>query len=287
MKVFSSLLFLLLFAGFAFAETIPADKPDINQSYGKLPLYFIKNDGQVDSKVLYYEKGSGHATYFTKEGVFLSLINPPASRRGTQAKFGSASRQREPSPLKKGGFESDTPSPFGGEGRGERAVASESIKLSFINANENPEIIALDEQAGKVNYLIGNDQSKWKTNIPTYSSVLYKDVYNGIDIKFYGNNQQLEYDVIVKPGADPNIVKFSYDGIEGLSVNEKGDLEISLKQGKIIQKKPYVYQEIDGKRKEVEGRFVITPKPFTMHLSQFTIHDSQFTILLLLCPRVL
>ncbi|MBI5233405.1 MAG: hypothetical protein HY880_03535, partial [Deltaproteobacteria bacterium] len=210
MKVFSSLLLLLIFAGFAFAQI--ADKPDINQSYGNLPLYFIENNGQIDKKVEFYEKGSGHATYFTKEGVYLSLIsnNPPNP------------------PLTKGGFASDTPSPLGGEGRGERAVASESIKFSFVGANEDPEIIALDEQAGKVNYLIGNDQSKWRTNIPIYSSVLYKDVYNGIDIKFYGNNQQLEYDVMVQPGADPNIVRFSYEGIEGLSVNEKGDLDIAL-----------------------------------------------------------
>ncbi|MBI5234350.1 MAG: SBBP repeat-containing protein, partial [Deltaproteobacteria bacterium] len=138
---------------------------------------------------------------------------------------------------------------------------SASIKLSFIGANENPEIIAEGLQAGKVNYFIGNDQSKWRTNIPTYSSVLYNDVYEGIDIRFYGNNQKLEYDVIVKPGADPNIVRFSYEGIEGLKVTDNGDMEIALKHGKITQKKPYVYQELDGKRIEVDGRFVITPSP--------------------------
>ncbi|MBI5232895.1 MAG: SBBP repeat-containing protein [Deltaproteobacteria bacterium] len=174
-----------------------------------------------------------------------------------------------PAPLKKGGFESDTPSPFAGEGRGERAVASESIKLSFINANENPEIVALDEQAGKVNYLMGNDQSKWKTNIPTFSSVLYKDVYDGIDIRFYGTNQQLEYDVIIKPGADPNVVRFAYDGIEGLKVTDNGDLEIALKQGKILQKKPYVYQEIDGERKEVEARFELSANSYSFALASY------------------
>ncbi|MBI5234406.1 MAG: SBBP repeat-containing protein, partial [Deltaproteobacteria bacterium] len=266
MKIFSrcfSLVLLMLFATIVSAQipekTIPADKPDIKQSYGNLPLYFIENNGQVDPKVAYYEKGAGHATYFTKQGVTLSLIrkgnNPPAP------------------PLKKGD---------------DRGFESESIKLSFIGANENPEIIALDEQAGKINYFVGNDQSKWKTNIPTYSSVLYNDIYEGIDIRFYGNNKTLEYDIIVKPGADPNVVRFAYEGIEGLKIVDNGDLEILLTGtvpdlraelsgavesglspvSKIIQKKPYVYQEIDGKRTEVEGRFVI---------SQSQVPNAQFS----------
>ena len=67
----------------------------------------------------------------------------------------------------------------------------------------------------------------------------------------------MEYDIIVKPGADPKVARLAYEGIEGLRVTEEGNLEISLKEGKMIQKKPYIYQEIDGKRVEVEGRFMI------------------------------
>ena len=76
-------------------------------------------------------------------------------------------------------------------------------------------------------------------------------------MKFYGNNRQLEYDIIVKPSANPSRVQLSYQGIEGLQVTEDGDLEISLKEGKVIQKKPYVYQEIDGKKIEIDGKFKI------------------------------
>ena len=72
-----------------------------------------------------------------------------------------------------------------------------------------------------VNYFIGNDPEKWRTNIPTYRAVLYKEVYPGIDIKFYGSNRQMEYDIIVKPGADPSKVQLAYDGIEGLKITEK------------------------------------------------------------------
>src|SRR3989338_5366351 len=154
------------------------------------------------------------------------------------------------------------------------------IKLKPIGANKDPEIIAENKQEGKVNYFIGNDPNKWKTNIPTYQAVVYKEIYKNIDMKFYGNNQQMEYDIIVKPGADPKMVKFSYEGVEGLKVTQEGDLEITLHSSsplvgegngegaKLIQKKPYIYQEIDGKRVEVDGEFKIlnlTPDPRSLN----------------------
>ncbi len=216
-----SLLLLSFYTEVSAKENAPVDesaKLRIQETYGKLPLYFIKNDGQVDEKVKFYEKGSGHATYFMKEGVYITLV------------------------------------------RGDKGdMTSQLIKLTFLNANPNPEIIAADQQEGKVNYFIGNDPKKWRTNVPTYRAVLYKEVYPGIDIKFYGNNRQMEYDIIVKPGADPSKVQLAYDGIEDLRITENGDLEITLHppSSKLTQKSPIIYQEIDGKRIEVEGRFKI------------------------------
>ena len=75
------------------------------------------------------------------------------------------------------------------------------VRLTPVGGNKSPTIIAEGLQAGKVNYFIGNDKTKWHSNVPTYNKVVYKEVYNGIDIKYYGNNKKLEYDVVVKPGA--------------------------------------------------------------------------------------
>ncbi|MBI5562582.1 MAG: SBBP repeat-containing protein [Deltaproteobacteria bacterium] len=189
------------------------DRLRVEEVYGKLPLYFIRNDGQADKKARFYEQGGGHAIFFAGDGVYLHLAGG-----GTQAGL---------------------------------------VKLSLIGANKGAAISAVDEQAAKVNYFIGNDPSKWHANVPTYQCVLYKDVYKGVDVKYYGNNRQLEYDIIVKPGADPKTVRFSYEGIKGLRVTPEGGLGIALSSGNIIQKRPYAYQEIGGKRVEVAARFAV------------------------------
>jgi len=216
-------------------------------AYGSLPLYFIQNDGQVDERVKFYEKGSGHTTFFTKEGVCLQLVG------------------RQKTEDRKQKTKSKTSNP-----------KSEIVKFSFFNANKDIEIVAEGVQDGKVNYLIGNDPKSWRTNIPTYKAVVYKGLYKDIDIRFYGTNRQLEYDIIVGPGADPSNVKFAYEGIEDLRITEDGDLEIILKEGKLIQKRPYIYQEIDGKRMEIEGKFKVQSKKFKTQNSKLLTINLQF-----------
>ena len=185
----------------------------IDESYGKLPLSFIRNDGQMDNKVKFYEKGNGHSTYFTNEGVYLELFN---SRGGADALQGAEDDKSltDNSLLTHGQMNLSMPPDTKSEIRN---LKSETIKLVPLGGNKSPRISAEDVQMGKVNYLVGNDPKKWQTDIPTYKAVLYEGVYDGIDMKFYGNNRQMEYDVIVKPGADPSIVRLSYEGIEGLS----------------------------------------------------------------------
>ena len=203
---------LAFFGGTASAMTIPetgkAKETAVKAAYMKLPLSFVKNEGQKDKSVLFYERSGGHATAFTKEGAALYLGSSEAVIL---------------TPL--------TTSPFAVE--------------------------ATDKKEGKVNYFTGNDPSKWKTNIPTYGAILYKSIYPGIDMKFYGTNSQLEYDLIVSPEADPSKIRLSYKGIKKLSVTASGELEIALTEGSLYQKKPRVYQTINGKKVEIEGKFLI------------------------------
>ena len=86
--------------------------------------------------------------------------------------------------------------------------------------------------------------------------MVYENAYAGIDLKFYGQGRQLEYDIVVQPGADPNQVQFAYQGVKKLEVTPEGDLALVLPDGgSLLQKKPVVYQEIAGQRVPVEGKF--------------------------------
>jgi hypothetical protein len=122
------------------------------------------------------------------------------------------------------------------------------------------EILATDPLPGKVNFYQGNDPGKWRTDVPTYKTIVYQEAYPGIDLKFYGAGQQVEYDLIIKPGADPKQVKFLYQGIKALKVTREGDLTVTLPGGgKLVQKRPVIYQEIDGRKVSRDGKFRILP----------------------------
>jgi hypothetical protein len=114
---------------------------------------------------------------------------------------------------------------------------------------------------GRVNYLIGKDRSRWRTNLPAYQALVYRDVYPGVDIRFYGSQQQLEYDVVLAPGADPARVRLAVEGARGLRLLDGGDLSIELREGRLVQKAPVLHQTIDGRRMDVKGRFRLLSPP--------------------------
>jgi len=218
-------------------EATASQKAGVIKSYGKLPLYFIENRGQVDNPVKFYERGAGHATFFTSKGVVIGLtkknVKVDKTARHDKIKALEVNKNKD------------------------RNVTTETVSLSFVGANTKAKIVAGDKKTGKVNYFVGNDNSKWRTNISTYGAVTYKDVYEKIDIKFYGNNRQLEHDVIVRPHGDISKVKFAYKGIQSLKVTKDGGLEVTLNNGKLIEKKPIIYQELNGKRAPVKGSYRI------------------------------
>jgi hypothetical protein len=132
------------------------------------------------------------------------------------------------------------------------------VQLTPLGLQPQAQLTPLEPLAGKVNYFIGNDPGKWRTNIPTYRAVLYREAYPGIDLKFYGDGRQLEYDVIVRPGAEPRQVKFRYQGIRSLKLTPEGDLAVTLPDGSELKhQKPLVYQEIAGRRLARQGTFQI------------------------------
>ena len=228
-------------------------RANLDKEYGKLQLSFEANNGQTDPAVKYFARGSGYNVFFTdSEAVF---VLPGVQAKVTDATTGedeTANGNVEPLSNRMA-FE-----------KAQRRAAARNlepptvVKMRLEGANTSSGAIRGDDELpGKVSYFFGNDPSKWNTNVSTYSKVTYSKVYPGIDLVYYGNRQQLEYDLVVAPGADPNLIQLAIDGTEGLSIDRKGNLVLKTKAGDIQQLKPSVFQEVDGRRKEIKGSYVL------------------------------
>ena len=108
------------------------------------------------------------------------------------------------------------------------------------------------------NYFIGNNQSQWHTNIPTYGKVAYQNVYPGVSLDYYGNQGMLEYDFTVSPGVSPGVIKFAVQGAQSVTLDAQGDLVLGLPGGPLIEHAPTLYQTIDGVQHDVSGGFVLS-----------------------------
>jgi len=108
------------------------------------------------------------------------------------------------------------------------------------------------------NYYIGDDPNKWHPNVPNYERVKFDHVYPGIDLVYYGNQQRLEYDFVLRPGAEPNQIRLAYSGADSMQLDSNGDLILNVQGKELRQRRPLVYQEIGGKRVEVAGGYQLT-----------------------------
>src|SRR5947208_3129780 len=204
--------------GFACPATA-APEARVSETYGKLPLHFEANRGQTHEDVRFLARGAGYSLYLTADEAVLVLTRP---------------------------------NPDATQPRGRPVV----VRMSLVGAAPKPLVSGLDELPGKANYLIGNP-AKWQTNVPTYAKVHYREVYPGIDLVYYGNQRQLEYDFVVAPGADPNRIVLGFQGAERLEINAEGELVLHAAGEVIRQRVPVIYQEINGVRTKLEGRYVL------------------------------
>ncbi|HET6466520.1 MAG TPA: SBBP repeat-containing protein, partial [Nitrospiria bacterium] len=132
-----------------------------------------------------------------------------------------------------------------------------ALHMKLVGANAKPNVSGLNELPGKVNYLKGNNPDKRRTNIPTYAKVQYADVYPGIDLVYYGHQRQLEYDLVVSPGAAPDRIKWAFEGAEEIELDPSGDLVLKISEGELRLKKPLVYQEVNGTRRRIAAEYVL------------------------------
>jgi len=232
------------------AASVSADQPKILDSYGKLPLSFEANEGQADARVKFLSRTSSAALFLTWDEAVLTLRRSKPDTN--KEKISGAAHALPPG----------VPA----------SEAGGALRMKLRNANPAVKVTGVDELAGKSNYFVGNDPTKWRTNVPTYRSVKYEGIYSGIDLVYYGNQRQLEYDFIVAPGADPRRIAFDVRGARRIRSDEHGDLVLSMGEGEIRWHKPAVYQEKDGARQEIAR---ITPSPIRIEWDSLSRNMTQ------------
>ena len=212
-------------------------------NYGKLRLAFEANQGQAEPQVKFLFHGRGYSAFLTSDSMVLSL------RPSRVVPF------QQPANVPTSIVPSLPPT---------------IMQFRLSGAAQNPAVVGEDLQPGRVNYFIGNDPARWRTNVATYARVRYKDVYPGIDLVYYGNHRQLEYDFVISPGADPRRIQFEVQGAKHLQLDPEGNLVLQTGSGELHFQNPAVYQESGGRRVPVNGTYVLTDSThITFRLAQY------------------
>jgi hypothetical protein len=135
-----------------------------------------------------------------------------------------------------------------------------AMRMSLVGARSPRRVHGLDPLPGQSHYLRGSDSRRWTTGVRTYAKVRHQEVYRGIDLVYYGNQGQLEYDFLLKPGADPSRIRVRLAGVDRLRVAENGDLLMRLGDGELRQRRPVAFQNVSGVRREVSAAYVLEPE---------------------------
>src|SRR5215471_3407672 len=201
---FSILMMLVVSAQLVLAATQipqPATSAAV-KSFGQLPLFFEPNRGQTDAQARFVARGQGYSLFLTPTEAVLSLHSLPkedALHRVIQ----------------------------------DENSISRVLRLQLLQANDATKISGRDLLPGYSNYFIGQDPTKWRTRIPQYGKVEYSQVYPGINLLYYGNQRQLEYDFVVAPGADPRAIAFQLRGGDKVELNDQGDVVVGVQKATV------------------------------------------------------
>jgi hypothetical protein len=222
------------------ASPSPAAKTRINEAYGRLPLSFEANRGQTDSEVDFLVRGAGYTMLLKPTEAVLAMRSPADQESKTGSpKAGRLSGVLQP------------------DAHLASRTKSSVVRMQLVGADATAHGEGQEVLPGTINYFRGNDPTQWRTGISTYAKVRYTAVFPGIDLVYYGNQRQLEYDLIVAPGADPSAIALTFAGAEKVEVNGEGNVIVHTADGQLVQRVPRVYQEIDGIKKNITGRYVL------------------------------
>jgi len=200
----------------------------VAKNYGKLPLQFEANQGQTDARVKFISRGNGYTLFLTGNEAVFNLHREKSLGVGQRSSIATSATTR---------------------------IARDAVvRMRLVNANPAARVFGNDPSAGSSNYFLGNDTGRWRTNVPNFSQVRYEDAFPGVDLVYYGNQQQLEYDFVLAPGA--NLAGITLDvssqdspsrrgKLAPLRISANGDLLVAVGGEELNFRRPVVYQE-DG-----------------------------------------
>ena len=181
-------------------------------------IAFEPNRGQTDDQVRFLARGNDYTVFLTS----------------TEAVFAPRSRTRA------------------------GAAEPEAVRMRLIDANPSPAVSASNELDGKVNYVAGTGAVAHLTDIPTYGTVRYSAVYPHVDLVYHDDAGQLEYDFVVDPEGDADVISLRFDGVSSVEIDDTGALTLRTAVGELRQSPPVIYQERDDGRDRIEGRWIRT-----------------------------
>lgn len=228
-KLFTFLsIVCVLSISFGYAQTSTVTKTSMNSEY------FVENKGQWDERALFMSKHGNMHFWITNNGATYNYMHierdldemMPDGLTPNKENYGKISK-----------------------------LLGHVVITEFVGSKKSTQVEKFDQKEGIVNFIIGNDESKWRTHIGMYGNVIHKNVYDNIDVSYFFDNHQIRYDFIVKPYADPSKIKIKFDGQTKLSIAPNGDLVIGTSLGELYQTKLFAYQNIGTTKQKIDCNF--------------------------------
>lgn len=214
----------------------PSARERFQAAFASLPLAFERNQGQADPQVKYLARANGYNLFLTNnDAVFAFHPSHP------KFSAGEVSRHHR--------------GPAFPDNDGQKSVQT-VVHMRFVGGNSDAQTVTEQQLPGTTNYYLGNDPKNWHSDISQYGRVVYKNVYPGINLAYYGEQRKLEFDFIVAPQSDPTSIDLAFNGAQKLTTDTSGDLIVSSAAGDVVLHKPVAYQQQGSNRQPVEARFV-------------------------------
>jgi hypothetical protein len=214
-------------------------------AYLGLPLSFERNAGQSDPKVRFLSRSADATAFFALHEV---VLVPGVPNRPAAASHGISAHSRQP-----------------------------ILRLLFPGARPTS-LVGTRRLPGTANYFIGNDRPRWKARVPTYTGVRYTNLWPGVDASFYGTQHHFDYDLQVKPYADPGKITLRFAGARRMAIDGHGDLVLTLGGNyRMREHAPATYQIANGRRRTVASRYLLRHGSVRLQLGNYN-HRSALVI---------